>query len=53
MTTEKFWEYIKSLENRDVITITENEKNTIKKDEDTGCMSDRVIIKKQESLHQK
>ena len=49
MTKETFWEYIKSLENRDVFTVTENEKNTIKIVEDTGRMSDRVIIEKRES----
>ena len=31
MNLETFWEFIKSLENRDVFTVTENEKNTIKK----------------------
>jgi hypothetical protein len=46
MTKETFWEHIKSFENRDVFTVTENEKNTIKIVEDTGRMSDRVIIEK-------
>ena len=50
MTKETFWEYIKSLENRDVFTVTENEKNTIKKVENTGSISDRVIIEKRESF---
>ena len=49
MTKETFWEHIKSFENRDVFTVTENEKNTIKIVEDTGRMSDRVIIEKRES----
>ncbi len=50
MTIDKFWEYIKSLENLDVFTVTNNEKNTIKIVEDTGRMSDRVIIEKRESF---
>ena len=50
MTKETFWEFIKSLENRDVFTVTENEINTIKKVEDTGSMSDKVIIEKRESF---
>ena len=50
MNLETFWEFIKSLENRDVLTVTENEKNTIIIVEDTGSMSDKVIIEKRESF---
>ena len=50
MKVETFWEYIKSLENHDVYTLTKNEKNTINLVEDTGRMSDRVIIEKRESF---
>ena len=49
MTIETFWEYIKSLENLDVFTVTNNEKNTIKIVEDTGSMKDRVIIEQRVS----
>ena len=50
MNLETFWEFIKSLENRDVLTVTENEKNTIIIVEDTGSMRDKVIIEKRESF---
>jgi hypothetical protein len=50
MTIDKFWEYIKSLENRVVYTLTKNEINTINLVEDTGRMSDRVIIEQRESF---
>ena len=49
MTKETFWEYIKSLENLDVFTVTNNEKNPIKIVEDTGSMKDRVIIEQRVS----
>ena len=49
MNLETFWEFIKSLETRAVLTLTENEINTIKTVEDTGSMSDRVIIEQRVS----
>ena len=49
MTIEAFWEFIKSLETRAVLTLTENEINTIKTVEDTGSMKDRVIIEQRVS----